>query len=29
LRGIAGNAIQTIKVLELPEFAEETEIDEE
>lgn len=29
LRGIAGNAIQTIKVLELPEFAEEAEIDEE
>ena len=29
LRGIAGNAIQTIKILELPEFAEEIETDEE
>lgn len=29
LRGIAGNAIQTIKVLELPEFAEESEIEED
>jgi hypothetical protein len=25
LRGIAGNAIQTIKVLELPEYIEEEE----
>lgn len=29
LRGIAGNAIQTIKVLEIPEFTEESQIGEE
>ncbi|MEO7045696.1 MAG: DUF2130 domain-containing protein, partial [Ferruginibacter sp.] len=29
LRGIVGNAIQTIEVLELPEFIDESEIDEE
>ena len=29
LRGIAGNAIQSIKILELPEMSEEVEIEEE